>query len=64
MVALGIFVILERISINHMGNPILSVNRRCLVILNVYGNRPIILRIIIVKKILGIIIRRGLMLNM
>lgn len=64
IVALGIFVTLERISINHMGNPILSVNKRCLVILNVYGNNPIILRTIMVRKILGIMIRSGLILNM
>ena len=64
MVALGIFLILERISISHIGNPILNVNKRWLVILKVYGNRPIILRIIIVKKILGIMIRSGLILNM
>lgn len=48
IVALGIFEILDRINISHIGNPILRVNRRCLVILNVYGNSPIIFSTMIV----------------
>ena len=63
IVAFGIFEILDRINISHIGNPILSVNSRCLVILNVYGNSPIIFRTIMVKKMLGIIINNGFMLN-
>lgn len=35
IVALGSFDMLDKISISHIGNPILSVNRRCLVILKV-----------------------------
>lgn len=64
IVAFGIFDILDKINISHIGNPILKVNSRCLVILKVYGNNPIMFRTIIVKKILGIIISSGFILNM
>jgi hypothetical protein len=44
-------IVLDIINSIHMGNPILSVNNRCLVTLNVYGNKPNIFSITTIKKI-------------
>jgi hypothetical protein len=51
IVALIDLTALDIIKSIHIGRPILKVNRRCLVILNVYGNRPIIFNITTIKKI-------------
>lgn len=64
IVAFGDFVNLEIIIIIHIGKPILRVNRRWEVILNVYGNNPIIFRIIIVTKIDCMKCTAGFKLNM
>lgn len=64
IVIFGDFLALDTISISHIGIPKLSVNRRCLVILKVYGNKPIIFIVIIIMKIDCIIWIAGFILNM
>lgn len=64
IVFLGDFDALDKINISHMGSPILSVNSKWLVILNVYGNSPIIFIVTIIKKIDGIIVSNGFKLIM
>ncbi len=51
IVFLGLSMSLDMINLNHTGNPIVSVNIRCLDVLNVYGISPIRLIIIKVMKI-------------
>lgn len=48
IVILGDFVALDEINISHIGNPMLRVNSKWLVVLNVYGNNPIKLADIII----------------
>lgn len=64
IVALIDLIALDIIKSIHIGKPILRVNNKCLVTLNVYGNSPNILSITTIKKIWCIKWFKGLMLNM
>ena len=63
IVALIDFMVLDMISSIHIGRPILKVNNRCLVTLNVYGNSPSMFNITTMKKIWCIMWLSGLILN-
>jgi hypothetical protein len=44
-------MVLDKINLNHIGNPSARVKIKCLEVLNVYGNMPIRLIIIIIINV-------------